>query len=185
MLQQYQWYRYDNTCEYCRTTKFETYQCTLEKWFQILKDKEKLRTTIRKWIFVNERRKDDSETCRGTKRFISIKSNANESLSHLGIEFSSCTCSSLETSCRGMRIFRKIRFSKQNGFLRRLLSRIKASFKKLFIAPFTENQGSSNHFVASSKFSLVIQYFYFELIIFLITNILIRYFFSFLSSRFT
>ncbi|KAL2732704.1 hypothetical protein V1477_014945 [Vespula maculifrons] len=102
------------------------------------------------------RRKDDSETCRGTKRFISIKSNANESLSHLGIEFSSCTCSSLETSCRGMRIFRKIRFSKQNGFLRRLLSRIKASFKKLFIAPFTENQGSSNHFVASSKFSLVI-----------------------------
>ncbi|KAF7389036.1 hypothetical protein HZH66_010173 [Vespula vulgaris] len=69
------------------------------------------------------RRKDDSETCRGTKRFISIKSNANESLSHLGIEFSSCTCSSLETSCR---------------------------------APFTENQGSSNHFVTSSKFSLVI-----------------------------
>ncbi|KAF7391949.1 hypothetical protein HZH68_011492 [Vespula germanica] len=97
------------------------------------------------------RRKDDSETCRGTKRFISIKSNANESLSHLGIEFSSCTCSSLETSCRGMRIFRKVRFSKQRtGFF------VKASFKKLFIAPFTENQGSSNHFVASSKFSLVI-----------------------------
>lgn len=28
------------------TTKFETYQCALEKWFQISKDKEKLRQRL-------------------------------------------------------------------------------------------------------------------------------------------
>ncbi|KAL2724262.1 hypothetical protein V1478_008775 [Vespula squamosa] len=109
-----------------RTTKFETYQCTLEKWFQISKDKEKLRLGIRFLLLSEERM--ILKRVEQLRNFLSRYENLPEG-------------TFLET---------------ENGFLRRLLSRIKASSKKLFIAPLTENQRSSNHFVASSKFSLII-----------------------------
>lgn len=97
-----------------------------------------------------------------------------------GIEFSSCTCSSLETSCSGMRISRKVRFSKERtgffvvsfrGSRPPLGNYLQHLLLKINVLPIT--------LLHLRNFHLLFCIFYFKLIIFLITNILVRYFFSF------